>query len=41
MDGQRPHTSETDILHIFTIQYNMIYNSVGYDSIDIKYGLGV
>ena len=32
MDG---FTEETDILHIFTDKYNTIYNSVGFDTIDI------
>ena len=34
MDG---HTAEIDILQIFDVKYEMIYNSVGYDSIDMKY----
>ena len=29
------HTDETHILQIFAIKYNMIYNSVGYDCIDM------
>ena len=32
MDGQ---TAEIDILQIFVVKYNMIYNSVGYDCIGI------
>ena len=28
MDG---HTNEIDILQIFSVKYNLIYNSVGYD----------
>ena len=33
MDG---HTDETDILQIFVVKYNMIYNSVGNDCIDME-----
>ena len=33
MDG---HTDETDMLQIFVVQYNMIYNSVEYDCIDME-----
>ena len=33
MDG---HTNEIDILQIFSVKYNLIYNSVGYDCIDMK-----
>ena len=32
MDG---HTNETDILQIFSVKYNLIYNYVGYDCIDM------
>ena len=33
MDG---HTNETDILQIFSVKYNLIYISVGYDCIDME-----
>ena len=33
MDG---HMNETDILQIFSVKYNLIYNSVGYDCIDME-----
>ena len=33
MDG---HTNETDIRQIFSVKYYLIYNSVGYDCIDME-----
>ena len=30
------YTDETDILQIFAVKYHLIYNSVGYDCIDME-----